>query len=104
MWGGQELTMTRSLQLTAIGLLALPLAVQAQTPPLNAERDYCRRLGAVYEHYLGKSYASPYGDYRRGPLSAQVAVTQCDSGNVTEAIAILEDQLKRNKFTLPPRG
>lgn len=96
--------MTRSLQLMAIGALALPLAAQAQTPSMNADRDYCRRLGAVYEHFLGKSYASPYGDYRRGPLSAQVAVTQCDAGDVHQAIAILEDQLRRNKFTLPPRG
>ena len=43
-------------------------------------------------------------NYRRGPLSAQVAVTQCDGGDVNQAIAVLEDQLKRNKFTLPPRG
>ena len=93
--------MTRSLQLMALGLLALPSAAQSQTP---ADRDYCSRLGAVYEHYLGRSYASPYNDYRRGPLSAQVAVTQCQNGNVTEAIAVLEDQLKRNGFSLPPRG
>lgn len=98
--------MPRSLTLMAIGMLALPLAThaQAQTSTLNADRDYCRRLGAIYTHFLGKSYDSPYGDYRRGPLSAQVAVTQCDSGDVNEAIVILEDQLKRNKFTLPPRG
>ena len=96
--------MMRSLQLMAIGALALPLAALARTPTLNTDRDYCRRLGAVYEHFLGKSNASPYGDYRRGPLSAQVAVTQCDTGDVQEAIAILEDQLRRNKFTLPPRG
>ena len=93
--------MTRSLQLMAIGLLVLPAAAQAQSP---ADRDYCARLGAVYEHYLGKSYGGPYDDYRRGPLSAQVAVTQCQSGNVTEAIAVLEDQWKRNGFSLPPRG
>jgi hypothetical protein len=93
-----------ALQLMAIGLLTLPFAAQAQTPVGYADRDYCHRLGAVYEHYLGKSNASPYGDYRRGPLSAQVAVTQCNSGNVTEAIAVLEDQLKRNGFSLPPRG
>jgi hypothetical protein len=96
--------MTRSLHLMAVGFLALPLAAQAQVPTDRTDRDYCRRLGAVYEHFLGKSYASPYGDYRRGPLSAQVAVTQCDTGDVNEAIAVLEDQLKRNKFTLPPRG
>jgi hypothetical protein len=93
--------MTRSVQLMAIGLLVLPAAAQAQTP---ADRDYCGRLGALYEHYLGKSYASPYSDYRRGALSAQVAAAQCQTGNVTEAIAVLEDQLKRNGFNLPPRG
>ena len=93
--------MTRSLQLMAFGLLALPAAGRAQAP---ADRDYCARLGAVYEHYLGRSYGSPYNDYRRGPLAAQVAVTQCQNGNVTDAIAVLEDQLKRNGFSLPPRG
>ncbi len=93
--------MTRSLQLMAIGLIVLPAAAQTQTP---ADRDYCGRLGSIYEHYLGKSYSGPYEDYRRGPLSAQVAVTQCQTGNVTEAIAVLEDQLKRNGFSLPPRG
>lgn len=93
--------MTRSLQLMAIGLIVLPAAALAQTP---ADRDYCGRLGSIYEHYLGKSYSGPYEDYRRGPLSAQVAVTQCQTGNVTEAIAVLEDQLKRNGFSLPPRG
>jgi hypothetical protein len=97
--------MKRSLQLMMTGLLMLPAAAQAQTPAQAlADRDYCARLGAVYEHYLGKSYAGPYDDYRRGPLSAQVAVTQCQSGNVADAIAVLEDQLKRNGFSLPPRG
>ena len=96
----------RSLQLIAIGALALPLAAQAQTygPVDRGDRDYCHRLGAIYEHYLGRSYASPYNDYRRGPLSAQVAATQCDGANIGDAIAVLEDQLRRNKFTLPPRG
>lgn len=101
--------MIRSLQLMVIGLFMLPAAAQAQTPAQTpaqtlADRDYCARLGAVYEHYLGKSYGSPYNDYRRGPLSAQVAVTQCQNGNVVEAIGVLEDQLKRNGFSLPPRG
>ena len=93
--------MTRSLQLMAIGLLMLPAAAQGKTP---ADRDYCARLGAIYEHYLGKSSAGPYDDYRRGPLAAQVAVTQCQSGDAPEAITVLEDQLKRNGFSLPPRG
>jgi hypothetical protein len=84
-----------------IGLLVLPAAAQAQTP---ADRAYCARLGAVYEHYLGRSAASPYNDIRRGPLSAQVAVTDCQASNVAEAISILEDQLKRNGFSLPPRS
>lgn len=93
--------MRRSLQLMVIGLLAFPAVVHAQTP---ADREYCARLGAIYEHYLGKSYGSPYADYRRGPLSAQVAVTHCNDGQIAEAIAVLEDQLKRNGFSLPPRG
>ena len=94
--------MGRSLMLTAIAM-ALPLAAQAQVP-VRADRDYCQRLGAVYEHYLGRSHASPHNDYRRGPLSAQVAVTQCNGGNVADAIVVLEDQLRRNGFSLPPRG
>jgi len=31
-------------------------------------------------------------------------VTHCGDGQVAEAIAVLEDQLKRNGFSLPPRG
>ena len=95
----------RSLQLMAL-VLALPIAAQAQSysSVSRADRDYCQRLGAIYEHYLGRSYASPYNDTRRGPLSAQVAVTQCNGGNVGDAIVVLEDQLRRNGFTLPPRG
>jgi len=97
--------MTSSLRLMAL-VLALPLCAQAQTYSAASpgDRDYCRRLGAIYEHYLGRSYASPYNDYRRGPLSAQVAVTQCDGGNIADAIAVLEDQLRRNGFALPRRG
>ena len=63
--------MMRSLQLMAIGLAMLPATARAQT---LADRDYCGRLGTIYEHYLGRSYAASYDDYRRGPLSAQVAV------------------------------
>ena len=97
--------MRRSLRLVVIGLLTLPLAAQAQTPVGYADRDYCHRLGAIYEHYLGGRTPRRCGDYRRGPLSAQVAVTQCNSSAMSaEAIAVLEDQLKRNGFSLPPRG
>jgi len=96
--------MMRSLQLMVIGAFALPIAAQAQTVASATDRDYCRRLGAIYEHYLGRSNASPYDDYRRGPLSAQVATAQCDGADVAGAISVLEDQLKRNGFTLPPRG
>jgi hypothetical protein len=103
---GQEVNMKPSLQLVALGALALPLAAgsAAWAQSARVENDYCHRLGAIYEHYLGRSYASPYNDYRRGPLSAQVAVTQCDSANPADAIAVLEDQLRRNGFSLPPRG
>ncbi len=100
--------MMRSLQLMAIGALVLPLAAQAQvqtqTPIGNTDRDYCHQLSVIYERYIGRSYTSPRNDYRRAPLPAEVAVTQCDGRNVTDAIAVLENQLKRNKFDLPPRG
>lgn len=95
--------MKRSLILAAIGVCALPAAIQAQSPS-PTDRAYCARLGALYEHYLGRSSASPYNDVSRGSVEAQVAVTQCQDGNVGNAIGVLEDQLKRSGFSLPPRG
>jgi hypothetical protein len=93
--------MIRSLYLGAIGILVLVATAQAQTP---ADRDYCVRLGNIYEHFLGRSNGAAYNDTTRGPLSAQFAVADCRHGNVIEAISVLEDQLKRNGFTLPPRN
>ena len=76
---------------------AFPVAAAATvaTPALaqtaiRADRQYCDQLSGVYEHYIGRSFASPYGDVRRGNLAAQVAVTQCKDGDVASAITVLE--------------
>ena len=81
----------------------IPLTAAAQTAT-RADRQYCDQLSGPYEHFIGRSFASPYGDVRRGNLAAQVAVTQCKDGDVANAIAVLERELTNNKFSLPPRG
>lgn len=96
--------MLRSLRLLAIAAaMAVPVTVFAQATPAT-DRDYCERLSGLYEHYIGRSFASPYGDVRRGNLAVQVAVTQCKDGDVASAIGVLERELTTNKLTLPPRG
>jgi hypothetical protein len=89
--------------LASAAAVAVPAAGFAQTV-LRTDRDYCDRLSGIYEHYIGRSFASPYGDVRRGNLAAQVAVTQCKDGDVASAIGVLERELTNNKITLPPRG
>jgi hypothetical protein len=96
--------MRRSLTLLAItAAVAVPIAAFGQTA-MRGDREYCDRLSGLYDRYIGRSYASPYKDVRRGNIAAQVAVTQCRDGDVASAITVLERELTNNKFTLPPRG
>jgi hypothetical protein len=82
--------------------IALPTMALAQSP--DSDIAYCRSLASTYEHYIGRSEASPYRDVQRGSLDGQVAASQCVPGRTAEAIPVLEQKLRNGKVTLPPRG
>jgi hypothetical protein len=54
--------------------------------------------------YIGHDWQ--YGDRQMliANNDAQVAVAKCEQGDAATAIPILERELRKNKFTLPPRG
>jgi hypothetical protein len=58
----------------------------------------------VYVRYIGHDWQ--YGDRQLTMANndAQVALAQCEQGNATAAIPVLERELVKNKFTLPRRG
>jgi hypothetical protein len=85
----------------ALAVMAiLPVGAVAQT---QADVAYCKQLAGSYEEYVGRSEKSADKDDRRGNLSGQVAVTQCDQ-NTADSIRTLEQQLKDAKVDLPTRG
>jgi|HubBroStandDraft_5_1064220.scaffolds.fasta_scaffold136354_2 hypothetical protein len=85
--------------IAALALVLLPTAVSAQTPDVA----YCKQLAGTYEQYVGRSEKSADKDDRRGDLSGQVAMTQCDQ-NTADSIRTLEQRLKDAKVDLPTRG
>jgi hypothetical protein len=83
-----------------LAALALPLAATAQTP----DQAYCSALADIYVRYVGHDENSSSRLTSRGTTDGQVAVAQCRAGNAASAIPVLERELKRAGFTLPPRG
>jgi hypothetical protein len=95
--------MRLSVKLIAVaGLSLFPAVSFAQTA--RGDVVYCRALSDIYVRYIGHDWQ--YGDHsrRRANNDAQVAVTQCERGETTAAIPILERELIANKFRLPARG
>lgn len=78
-----------------------PVAAFAQASP--ADVAYCNRLADIYDRYLGRSDNSPYPETAGGTLEGQVASIHCRQGNPS-GTPVLEQQLRRNGFSLPPRG
>lgn len=91
----------RTLLIFAAAVL-LPASGFAQAAP--ADIAYCNRLADIYYRYIGRSETSPIDDPRRGSLYTQVAAAQCREGITGSAIPVLEQELRANGFTLPPRG
>ena len=82
--------------------ILLPGAAFAQASP--ADIAYCNRLADIYDRYLGRSDNSPYPETAGGTLDGEVASVHCREGKPAGAIPVLEQQLRRSGFTLPPRG
>jgi len=77
--------------------IALVLAL-SPLPALADDATYCAQLSGLALRYL--SYNSKRG-MPDGDVAA--AVDQCERGNTTAGIPLLERKLQSNGFTLPKR-
>jgi uncharacterized membrane protein YfcA len=80
-------------------LATLPAAVGAQTASPGDLR-YCAAMSEMYKRYIG---TSQYDRRPRNDVTGDEAVAQCEAGNPAAAIPLLEQKLRNNGFTLPPR-
>jgi len=86
----------RSKLSIAIGL-CLSVTAGAQAAD---DMAYCAELSALYRRYLGNT-----GQGKTFPdVSAAAAIDQCERGNTTAGIPVLEKKLRDARFTLPKRG
>jgi hypothetical protein len=79
----------------------LPAVAFAQSPA--GDIAYCNRLADLYERYIGRSDNAPSRPTLGGSLNADVAAAQCRQGNPS-GITALEQVIRNNGFTLPPRS
>jgi hypothetical protein len=81
---------------TAIALplatVALPLTATAQ----SNDAAYCAKLTGLYRH------TAPLHSIPNAPVP--VAMAQCDAGDAAAGIPVLEQALKNEGMTLPPRS
>lgn len=86
-----------------IRTLALILPCATLAVPAMAQSDdvaYCAELGNLARRYTGSSGA----EGRLAPdLSTLGAINDCNKGNTTAGIAVLEKKLRSHGFTLPKR-
>jgi hypothetical protein len=62
------------------------------------DQAYCRELVDQYTHGGIEAGFAPQS------LETTVAISQCRDGNPRPAIRVLERELRRNDFTVPPRS
>ncbi len=62
------------------------------------DQAYCRALVDQYTHGGQEAGFAPQS------LETTVAISQCRDGNPQAAIPVLERELRRNDFTMPPRN
>ena len=79
---------------------------QSATPARPADAAYCQSLVSLYTTYAGTVGGSLGGNTRGGEpadLDAKVAIAQCQEGDPGPAIPVLEQKLRDNRVTVPPR-
>jgi hypothetical protein len=81
-----------------ISAALVPAAAFAQM----SDADYCSALGQAYQRYVADMQSG------RAPMPAQVdaqtAISQCQAGNTTAGIPVLEQKLRDAKVELPKRS
>ena len=96
--------MTRRVKpAVAAVLLMAPAYAAAAVPMTPGDLAYCQALSSRYVRYVGHDEFSSRRLRDRGSIEAQVAVSQCRSGNSAAAIPVLERALTNAKVELPAR-
>lgn len=83
-----------------LAALALPIAAGAQQPPA-ADVAYCQAMADLYQRYVIGS--SGTGSVGTPDLTVKEAMVTCGS-TPASSIPILEQALKDNRISLPPRS
>lgn len=78
-------------------LVGLSIAT-AQAQPQTADQAYCQALAREYKFGFMSRGALPTS------LDTAVAIEQCREGKPGQAIPVLEQKLRNDGFTLPPRS
>ena len=91
---------------TMQGLLLLAAGVtlsSAAAAQNAADARYCDKLVDLYRTYVNNPQ-DPKPAFRSPVASHELAIANCKAGNTAPGIAVLEQVLRDNKFTLPSRG
>jgi hypothetical protein len=76
----------------------LGIATSSNAQPATNDAAYCRVLVDQFTHGGIESGFAPQS------LETTVAISQCRDGNPGPAIPVLERELRRNDFDVPPRS
>jgi hypothetical protein len=93
--------MTRTIT-TLIGAVTALMTAAAYVPSsyaqdLTKDEAYCRQL--IHEYSMGQPRKTTIESLR-----TVVAIDQCRSGNPESAIPVLEQRMRDEGFTVPPRS
>jgi hypothetical protein len=84
----------------------LPMSVALLVPTVAfaqmSDGDYCRALTKAYQTYV-TTIQRGHGP-EQTPIDAQNAMDQCQAGNTTAGIPVLEQKLRNAKIELPRRS
>jgi len=91
------MTKTATLGAVAALLTAAAYAPSSYAQDLAKDEAYCRQL--IHEYSMGM----PRSQTIEG-LGTAVAIDQCRSGNPEPAIPVLQQRMRDEGFTVPPRS
>jgi hypothetical protein len=91
------MTKTAALGVVATLLTAAAYAPSSYAQDLAKDEAYCRQL--IHEYSMGQPRKTTIESLR-----TIVAIDQCRSGNPEPAIPVLEQRMRDEGFTVPPRS
>jgi hypothetical protein len=90
-------TATTFMGAIAALVTAAAFAPSSYAQDLSKDEAYCRQL--IHEYSLGMLRSQTVESLR-----TSVAIDQCRSGNPEPAIPVLEQRMRNEGFTVPPRS